>query len=253
MEFEGKVVVVTGAARGMGARFSARFAEEGATVIGGDVTVDRLSSTADSINSTLHGPGKVFPRQLDVTQRESHRRLADSVLDQFGRIDHWVNNAGIFRGAPALEVEESQLDEVFGVNVNGVLFGAQAACNAMRETGGSIVGISSLGGYRARRNRTTYSVSKAAVIHLTRALALEFSDYGVRVNAVAPGMVHTEMTSWLLDNPVELANTIAEIPVGRLGQPDDIYNAVAFLLSDKASFITGATLLVDGGTRINGQ
>nr|WP_258341658.1 SDR family NAD(P)-dependent oxidoreductase [Saccharopolyspora gregorii] len=188
-DLPGKVAVITGAARGMGAVFARGLAARGVHVVGGDLDGERMSTTADEINdalkSTVDEPGRVVGTAVDVTSAEQHDRLAATALAEFGRLDHWVNNAGIFPFAPAAEISPDQLGGVLRVNVEGVLYGAQAAARHLGP-GGAIVNMSSVSATRVRRGRGAYCTSKAAVAHLTESLAVEFGDQGIRVNAIAP-------------------------------------------------------------------
>jgi 3-oxoacyl-[acyl-carrier protein] reductase len=189
----------------------------------------------------------VIAARADVRRREDHEAVAELALERFGRLDFWVNNAGVFPAAPVLEVDADQLASVFQVNVDGPLFGAQAAAAAMRGHGGAIVNIVSISGLRVRPRLAAYSISKAALDHLTRFLAVELGPAGIRVNGIAPGFIDTEMTAWVHERAGALDATNASIPLGRIGSPAEVSNAVLFLLSDAASYISGTTLLVDGG------
>jgi 3-oxoacyl-[acyl-carrier protein] reductase len=244
-ELAGKVGVVTGAARGMGAVFAEGLARRGVHVLGGDIDIAAMTATA----SRVEAPGEVVPVALDVTKPDDHSALAALALDRFGRLDYWVNNAGLFPEAGVLDIDDKQFSATYDVNVKGVLFGAQAAARAMAEAGGgSIVNIASVAGLRVRPGRGTYATSKASVLHMTRFLAVELGARGVRVNAVAPGFVNTPMTQWLHEAPETLGKILATIPLGRIAEPEEIFEAVAFLLSDSSRFITGSTLVVDGGS-----
>lgn len=248
-ELENKVAVVTGAARGMGARFTAGLVARGVNVVAGDINVEGMEATAASINGSANGSARVVASALDVTLPESHTRLADLALEHFGKVDYWINNAGLFPGAGVLDVSADQISSTFAVNVNGVLFGAQAAARAMDDHGGVIVNMSSVSAFRVRATRSVYSASKAAVDHLNRFLSLELGARGIRVNAIAPGFIDTEMTAWLHDEPGLFEQAIAGVPLGRIGTVDDIFDTVLFLLSDSASYISGSTIFVDGGSR----
>ncbi|HVW42884.1 MAG TPA: SDR family oxidoreductase [Amycolatopsis sp.] len=244
-ELAGKVAVVTGAARGMGAAFAEGLARRGVHVVGGDIDVDEMKETAARIATS---GAEVLPAALDVTDSDGQAALASLAVDRFGRLDYWVNNAGLFPEAAVLDIDAAQFAATYDVNVKGVLFGAQAAARAMAATGGgSIVNMASVSGLRVRPGRATYSTSKAAVLHLTRFLATELGPQGVRVNAIAPGFVNTRMTEWVRGNPEVMEQVLATIPLGRFAEPEEIFEAVAFLLSDSARFITGSTLVVDGG------
>lgn len=251
-DLPGKVAVITGAARGMGAVFARGLAARGVHVVGGDLDGEQMSATAaeinDAVKSEVDEPGRVVGTEVDVTAAEQHDRLAATALAEFGRIDHWVNNAGIFPYAPAAEISPDQLGGVLRVNVEGVLYGAQAAARHLGP-GGSIVNMSSVSATRVRRGRGAYCTSKAAVAHLTESLAVEFGDHGIRVNAIAPGYIDTDMTRWVKEDPVALRHAVDTVPLHRIGSPEEVFGALLFLLSDSARYITGHSIAVDGGSR----
>ena len=169
-------------------------------------------------------------------------------VERFGEVDFWINNAGIFPQAPATEIPASQMQATLAINVEGVLYGAQAAASVM-QPGGAIVNMASVAAVRVRRGRAAYCSSKAAVAHLTECLAVEYGDLGIRVNAIAPGFVDTEMTRWVQDDPAALAHALDSIPLHRIGSPEEIVGPMLFLLSDSARYVTGHILAVDGGSR----
>ncbi|MFD9959542.1 SDR family NAD(P)-dependent oxidoreductase [Amycolatopsis sp. NPDC058986] len=253
-EFPGKVAVVTGAAQGMGARFTAALATRGVHVVGADIDEARMAATAEELNRELAAgsvhekPGLVIGTRADVTKAEDHETVAQLALDQFGRLDFWVNNAGIFPFALADEISAEQIGATLSVNVEGVLFGTQAAARHM-EPGGAIVNMSSVSAVRVRRGRGAYCTSKAAVAHLTESLAVEFGDRGIRVNALAPGYVDTEMTRWVKEDPAALQHALDVVPLHRLGSPEEVAGPLLFLLSDSARYVTGHSIAVDGGSR----
>jgi 3-oxoacyl-[acyl-carrier protein] reductase len=242
-DLAGRVAVVTGAARGMGASHVRALVAAGVRVIGADLDAETMARTAEDIG----GIDRVLGVQADVAVRADHARLADLALERFGRLDYWVNNAGFFPSAAVLDIDETQLETTFRVNVDAHVFGAQAAAAAMGAGGGAIVNILSMSAFRVRPPRAVYSASKAAADHMMRFLAVELAPRGIRVNGVAPGFIDTGMTAWVRDQPGALDAATSSIPLGRIGRPDEVSNAVLFLLSDAASYITGTTLLVDGG------
>ncbi|GLY40010.1 short-chain dehydrogenase [Amycolatopsis sp. NBRC 101858] len=253
-EFPGKVAVVTGAARGMGARFTAALATRGVDVVGGDLDGDAMVATAAELTASLAEnsleakPGRIVPATLDVTKAEDHLALAQRAVDEFGRIDFWVNNAGIFPFAEVAEITPEQIRATLSVNVEGVLFGAQAAAKHMKP-GGAIVNMSSVSAVRVRKGRGAYCSSKAAVAHLTESLAVELGDQGLRVNAIAPGYIDTEMTRWIQDDAPALAKALDAVPLHRIGSPEEVAGVLLFLLSDSARYVTGHSIAVDGGSR----
>ncbi|MEU6644120.1 SDR family NAD(P)-dependent oxidoreductase [Saccharomonospora sp. NPDC046836] len=253
-EFPGKVAVVTGAARGMGARFAAALAGRGVDIVGGDIAAGDMAATAGELSAALAAqsieakPGRIVPATVDVTKAEDHRALAQRAVDEFGRLDFWVNNAGIFPFAEVADISPEQIRTTLSVNVEGVLFGAQAAAERM-QPGGAIVNMSSVSAVRVRRGRAAYCSSKAAVAHLTEALAVELGDKGIRVNAIAPGYIDTEMTRWIRDDAPALAKALDAVPLHRIGSPEEVAGVLLFLLSDSARYVTGHSIAVDGGSR----
>jgi 3-oxoacyl-[acyl-carrier protein] reductase len=250
-DLAGKVAVVTGAGRGMGARFAAALARRGAHVVGADIDATLMDEAAAAISAEhdgLTGAGQVVGTAVDVRDRDAQQAVADLAVERFGRLDLWINNAGIFPEAPATDIPVSQIQATLSINVEGVLYGAQAAASRM-QPGGAIVNMASVAAVRVRRGRAAYCSSKAAVAHLTECLAVEFGDLGIRVNAIAPGFVDTEMTRWVQDDPEALAKALDAIPLHRLGSPEEIVGPMLFLLSDSARYVTGHILAVDGGSR----
>ncbi|MFI0352999.1 SDR family NAD(P)-dependent oxidoreductase [Actinomadura sp. 9N407] len=244
-EFPGKVAVITGAARGMGARFAAGLAARGVHVVGADIDEAAMKATADDLAGQA---GQVVAVHADVTRAGDHETLARTAVERFGRLDFWVNNAGIFPYATADEISSEQIGAALSVNVEGVLYGAQAAARHMGP-GGAIVNMSSVSALRVRRGRGAYCASKAAVAHLTESLAVEFGDQGIRVNALAPGYIDTEMTQWVKDDPAALRHALDAVPLHRLGSPEEVLGPLLFLLSDGARYVTGHSIAVDGGSR----
>ncbi|MEU5272621.1 SDR family oxidoreductase [Streptomyces hygroscopicus] len=253
-ELAGTTAVVTGAARGMGAVFSEGLALRGVNVIAADIDLDAMKGTAEAINAqrdTLPegGPrGRVVPAAVDVVDLAGHEELARLAHSAFGRLDHWVNNAGVFPHAFVQDISPEQIDAVLKVNVQGVLFGSQAAARHMRP-GGSIVNMSSVSAVRVRKGRGAYCASKASVAHLTESLAVELGDQGLRVNAIAPGYIDTEMTRWVREDPAALRHALDSVPLHRLGSPQEVLGVLLFLLSDSARYVTGHSIAVDGGSR----
>lgn len=234
---ETTVVVVTGASGGIGRATCAAFLERGATVVGLDRTLP-----ADG------GVAGVEHRVVDVTDVARIRSTTDAIVEQYGHIDVWVNNAGSLSRTPSLDLEPEAWDATLDVNLRGTFFGAQAAARHMSERGsGSIVNLSSYAGIKARPNCADYAAAKAGIAHLTACLALEWGPLGIRVNCIAPGYVDTPMSAWMHADPVQKELLLGRTPIGRLGEPEDIARAVVYLAGEDASFVTGQVLLVDGG------
>ncbi|UKA54637.1 SDR family oxidoreductase [Arthrobacter sp. FW305-BF8] len=241
---DGKKVLVTGAGRGLGKAIADDLAESGATVYG----TSRDAATAQQISERYGTPALA----VDLSSSGNISGFAESLQRASGGIDLLVNNAGVNVPKPALELTEDDWDTVFDTNLKGTFFLTTALARHWVAAGtpGAIVNIASQAGIVAIEERAAYGTSKAGMIHLTKILALEWAAAGIRVNAVAPTFVRTELTASTLSRPDWAAELLSRIPIGRFGEPEDVAGAVAFLLSDAASLITGHTLAVDGGYTI---
>ena len=237
----GKSVIVTGAARGIGEACARRFAREGARLVLADV----LDAEGEALAAELGG----LYVHCDVGDKAQVDALVARALAAYGRIDILVNNAGIFRAADFLDVTEEDFDAVLRVNVKGSFLLGQAAARAMVQAGGgNIVNMSSVNGVLAIPNIASYNVSKGGINQLTRVMALALADKNIRVNAVAPGTIATELAAKaVLTSEEAKAKIMMRTPMKRLGQPSEIAEVVAWLASDGASYITGEIVTVDGG------
>ncbi len=237
----GKVCVVTGAAQGIGAACARRFAAEGAFVVLADVDDSRGQALAAELSGLyVH---------CDVGDKAQVDQLVQQALAWHGRIDVLVNNAGIFRAADFLDVTEEDFDAVLRVNIKGVFLVGQAVARAMAAAGGgAVVNMSSVNGTLAIPNIASYNVSKGGINQLTRVMALALADKNIRVNAVAPGTIATELAAKaVLTSDETRAKIMSRTPMRRLGEPHEIADVVAWLASDAASYVTGEIVTVDGG------
>ena len=237
----GRTAIVTGGAQGIGEACARRFAREGAQVVIADVADARGRALADEL-------GALYVH-CDVGDKPQVDALVEASLRACGRIDVLVNNAGIFKAADFLDVTEADFDAVLRVNLKGAFLVGQAVARAMAQAGGgSIINMSSVNSVLAIPNIASYNVSKGGINQLTRAMALALADKGVRVNAVGPGTIATELAAQAVLTSDEARNKIMmRTPMKRLGEPSEIADVVAFLASDAASYITGEIVVVDGG------
>ncbi|MER7922336.1 glucose 1-dehydrogenase [Streptomyces sp. NPDC096057] len=249
IDLAGKTVAVTGAARGIGAAHVLALVSNGVNVIAGDLDGDAMTATARDLGTRCRMGARIAPMRVDVTRVEEHSTLAQRALQEFGGLHGLINNAGTYALGDALSMSATQMDRMYRVHVLGSTFGLQAAVAAMGEAGGAIVNTTSIAAYVVRAGSSAYSASKAALDHLTRFQAVELGPRGVRVNAVAPGMVDTDMLSSITATTEQLRAAAESIPLRRVGTPGDIADAALFLLSDASRWITGHTLVVDGGGR----
>jgi NAD(P)-dependent dehydrogenase (short-subunit alcohol dehydrogenase family) len=242
MEFEGEVVLVTGSAQGIGKTTALAFAREGAKVVLNDINKERLAEAAAEIEKA---GAECLAVAANTSVRSEVEDMFNQAVDKFGHLDVLVNNAGITRDSFLHKMTEEQWQQVINVNLTGVFFCLQAAAMIMREAGtGKIVNISSAARF-GNMGQANYSSTKAAVEGLTRTAAKELAGKGIRVNAVSPGPIATDMLKGVPDKVIE--KLVAPIPLHRVGTPEELSNLILFLASDKSSYITGQVINCDGG------
>lgn len=238
-----KVAIITGGARGIGEATAKKFVKEGAKVVIADINQEDIERTVDEIKAM---GGEITGIIVDVTSRESVDKMIADTIKEYGRLDVLVNNAGITMDSTLIKMTEDQWDKVIDVNLKGVFNCGQAAAKVMAEQGsGVILNASSVVGIHGNFGQTNYAATKWGVIGMTKTWAKELGRKGVRSNAVAPGFILTPMVQKMPENVLDMMKSKA--PLGRLGEPEDIANAYAFLASDEAKFITGSVLEVTGG------
>ncbi len=239
---KGQVAVVTGGAQGLGFAIAERFVAEGARVVLGDVNLDGTRAAAQR----LGGDDVAIAARCDVTDAAEIDALVGGAVEQFGGLDIMVNNAGITRDATMRKMTEEQFDEVIAVHLKGTWNGIRKAASIMRENKrGAIVNMSSLSGKVGLVGQTNYSAAKAGIIGMTKAAAKELAHLGVRVNAIAPGLIRSAMTEAMPQRIWD--EKVAEVPMGRAGEPGEVANVALFLASDLSSYMTGTVLEVTGG------
>ena len=244
MRFENQVAVVTGAGRGIGHAIALRLASEGARVASVSRTEANAQKTADEINGTRADAARSY--SVDVSDHAAVQQAGARILEDFGRVDILVNNAGVTRDGLSMRMSIDDWDTVLNTNLKGAFNFVQAIQRSMiKQRSGRIINISSVIGLIGNAGQANYAASKAGLIGFTKSLAREVASRGITVNALAPGLIETDMTAVLSEEIRK--NILSKIPLGALGQPDDIASAVAFLASAEAKYITGQVLAVDGG------
>ncbi len=244
---EGETAIVTGGAQGLGKEMATGLAEMGADVAIADMNASKASETADA----LDGEAEAIAVEVDVTDESSVEAMVEHVTDRLGPVDVLVNNAGIVENSPAEETSLDSWQRVLAVNLDGVFLCAKHVGKRMLERrGGRIINVSSMSGFDVNvpQKQASYNTTKAGVSMLTSSLAVEWADRGVRVNAIAPGYMRTELVDEVLEeNPEMEKSWLQNTPIGRLGRPDELRELVVYLASEASSYMTGSTVVMDGG------
>lgn len=242
---DGKIALVTGSRRGIGAAIAKKLAENGATVAVTDIDESDCAKVVEEIENS---GGSALCYELDVTNEDQINEVMGDIVDKHGSIDILVNNAGIYKQAELEEMSDSDIQSMLDVNLKGTILCTRKAVPYMKEQGGGdVINIASIAGFVGFPESSIYCATKGGVTNFTRELALDVGENDINVNGVAPGVIDTDMTTDMLEDEETRKGLLANIPKNRVGKPEDIAEAVAFLASDGADYITGQTLVVDGG------
>jgi NAD(P)-dependent dehydrogenase (short-subunit alcohol dehydrogenase family) len=247
-DLKGKVVIITGARRGMGRSHALAFAKEGARVVVSDISLEDCQKVVEEIEKL---GGEAIAVKCDVTKKEEVEEMVKKTIEKWGKIDILVNNAGIADFKPFLEMTEEDWDRTLDINLKGYFLCAQTCAKEMvKRKSGVIINIASVAmgqigvGFPALVH---YCASKGGIVAMTEALALELAPYNIRVNAISPGAIETPMIDPLKSDPKTLEGLLARIPMHRVGKPEEVSNLVLFLASDTSSYMTGSNVVIDGG------
>lgn len=247
-DFAGKTVIVTGAASGFGKATATRFHKKGASVVLVDKDAETLKSVAEQFAENA------LAITCDVSDPEAVEQMFSRAIGHFGRLDVLVNNAGIAVPGQPDEIDNATWSRVIGTDLSSIFYCSRTAIPHLKKTKGNIVNVASISGMGADWNFPAYNAAKGGAVNLTRSLALALGKYGIRVNAVNPGLCSTAMGKALVEDPEKAKRFIERTALGRLGEPEDVAPVIVFLASPEAGFVTGATVAVDGGTSAsNGQ
>jgi NAD(P)-dependent dehydrogenase (short-subunit alcohol dehydrogenase family) len=246
MRLKDKVAIVTGAGRGIGRAIAMGYAREGARVV---VNYSRSQRAAeDAVEEIRAAGGRAVAVQADIAEIDAHASLIERTLAEFGALDILVNNAGVEINEPVLESTPETWEQTVSVNLKGAYFLACAVARVMaRGGGGKIVNISSVHDVEPLRNRAVYSITKSGLLMLVKSLALELAEHNIHVNAISPGAILTDMNRKHLTDPARRERLLTQIPLKRIGVPQDIVGAAVFLASPESDYVTGTTIYVDGG------
>jgi glucose 1-dehydrogenase len=250
MSIKGKAAIVTGAAQGIGRACAERLARDGASVMLSDVNGAKVAEAAKAI---VAAGGKAQSMPCDVSKKADVDAMLAATVKAFGGIDIAVNNAGIIDSADFLDLELADFDRVLGVNLRGAFMVAQGAARQMvaqvkaGKKPGAIINMSSVNAHFGLHDHVAYSASKGGINQITKAAAVSLAKYGIRVNAIGPGTINTDIVKAVADNPAAMRKILGRTPMGRMGEPSEVASIAAFLASDEASYMTGQTIFPDGG------
>ena len=248
MDLKGKIAIITGARRGMGRSHALKLAEAGAKVVVSDISLEECQKVVEEIKKA---GGEGLAVKCDVTKKEEVEEMVKKTVKKWGRVDILVNNAGIAQFVPFLEMTEEDWDRTLDINLKGYFLCAQAVAKEMvKQKSGVIINIASIAMGQVGIGFPTlahYCASKGGIVGMTEALALELAPYNIRVNAISPGAIETPMIDPLKADPKMMEGLLARIPLHRVGRPEEVSNLVLFLASDASSYMTGSTIVIDGG------
>ena len=245
MRLKGKVAVVTGARRGIGRAIALEMAKEGAKIVVSDIDLKECEAVCDEIRKL---GSEAIAVKCDVTKKDEVDEMMEKAVHKFGRIDIMANNAGVYVAKPLEQTTEKDWDFVVGINLKGVFLCSNAAARYMiRQKSGKIISTASIAGKVGFADSSAYCASKGGIISMTKELAMELAPYNINVNAVAPGVIATNMTKDMMDDEKAKQGLLMSIPLKRIGKPEDIAKAYVFLASQDSDYVTGHVLVVDGG------
>jgi len=248
VDLKGKVAIITGARRGMGKSHALALAKAGAKVVVSDISQEECEKVVEEIKKAK---GEAMAIKCDVSKKAEVDEMIKKTIDEFGRVDILVNNAGICQFKPFLDLTEDDWDRTININLKGYFLCAQAASKEMvKQKSGVIVNIASIAMGQVGVGFPTlahYCASKGGIVGMTETMALELAPYGIRVNAISPGAIETPMIDPLKSDPKTMEGTLSQIPLHRTGKPEEVSNLVLFLASDSSSYMTGSTVVIDGG------
>jgi NAD(P)-dependent dehydrogenase (short-subunit alcohol dehydrogenase family) len=245
MKLKGKTAIITGARRGIGKGIALKFAQEGASVVVSDISVEDCEQVVKEIEKL---GGRAVAARCDVSSKQDVQAMLQRATDAFGKVDILVNNAGIYLQKQVNQLSEEEWDRVLAINLKSVFLCSQAVLPGMIERKyGKIINIASIAGMVGFAESSAYCASKGGIINLTREMALELAAHKINVNAIGPGVIETPMTKGMLENEQAKQGLLAGIPLKRIGTPEDIANAALYLASDESDYVTGHCLFVDGG------